>query len=221
MQSSISVVGLLVLLLLVGMVLLFAVGAVMILVGLLKKKEVGADGEGKCGRCGYIVKGLKEMRCPECGSDFAEVGIVKGEKKRRRGLIVTGGVLVVLPVALFLLMSLFVVGMRTQRTNVAVGAMTQQVWITANVNGAIAKVGNVMTSVPSVMTSLDMSVDQVIEVNKAGYHTVRVTVPAGVFLSGLPLDVQMEKIKDGEVDEVQEMEASLGDGRVIFVEREE
>ena len=26
-----------------------------------------ADGHTRCGHCGYILKGLPEPRCPECG----------------------------------------------------------------------------------------------------------------------------------------------------------
>lgn len=32
-------------------------------------------GEPKCNRCGYSVRGLTQMRCPECSSDLLEVGI--------------------------------------------------------------------------------------------------------------------------------------------------
>lgn len=28
------------------------------------------DGHTRCGRCGYILKGLSEPRCPECGTRF-------------------------------------------------------------------------------------------------------------------------------------------------------
>ena len=32
--------------------------------------------ESVCGKCGYIVKGLSTLTCPECGSDLRDVGIV-------------------------------------------------------------------------------------------------------------------------------------------------
>jgi hypothetical protein len=32
--------------------------------------------EPRCGQCGYIVRGLQGMTCPECGGDLREVGIV-------------------------------------------------------------------------------------------------------------------------------------------------
>jgi len=31
--------------------------------------------EARCGRCGYIVKGLEKPRCPECGADLRDVGV--------------------------------------------------------------------------------------------------------------------------------------------------
>ena len=41
--------------------------------------------EPVCARCGYVVRGIAELRCPECGSDLREVGIIApGPRKRRR-----------------------------------------------------------------------------------------------------------------------------------------
>jgi hypothetical protein len=33
----------------------------------------------RCGRCGYIVRGLARSICPECGSDLREVGVRRGD----------------------------------------------------------------------------------------------------------------------------------------------
>jgi hypothetical protein len=33
----------------------------------------------KCGQCGYIVRGVAGVHCPECGADLREVGIVTGK----------------------------------------------------------------------------------------------------------------------------------------------
>lgn len=30
----------------------------------------------RCGACGYAVRGVKTLTCPECGSDLREAGIV-------------------------------------------------------------------------------------------------------------------------------------------------
>lgn len=35
------------------------------------------DGEPRCGNCGYLVRGLAELNCPECGADLREVGITR------------------------------------------------------------------------------------------------------------------------------------------------
>lgn len=41
--------------------------------------------EPVCARCGYLVRGIAQLRCPECGSDLREVGIIApGPRKRRR-----------------------------------------------------------------------------------------------------------------------------------------
>jgi hypothetical protein len=37
-----------------------------------------------CGKCGYCVRGVPGLVCPECGSDLREVGIVPAGGKRRR-----------------------------------------------------------------------------------------------------------------------------------------
>ncbi len=35
-----------------------------------------------CGSCGYAVAGLEAMRCPECGSDLREVGIITPQTRQ-------------------------------------------------------------------------------------------------------------------------------------------
>lgn len=35
-----------------------------------------------CGKCGYPVRGLSELTCPECGADLTEVGIIRGGDAR-------------------------------------------------------------------------------------------------------------------------------------------
>lgn len=37
---------------------------------------------GACGQCGYSVRGVSELWCPECGADLREVGI---DRPRRAG----------------------------------------------------------------------------------------------------------------------------------------
>lgn len=37
----------------------------------------GGDGEPRCGKCGYLVRGLSALNCPECGADLREVGITR------------------------------------------------------------------------------------------------------------------------------------------------
>lgn len=38
--------------------------------------------EPRCGNCGYIVRGITTLTCPECGGDLREAGIVTGRLRR-------------------------------------------------------------------------------------------------------------------------------------------
>lgn len=59
-----------------------------------------ATKEMACGSCGYAVKGLTQLNCPECGVDLREAGIrqTSSPGKRQAGMILTfacGGLLLV------------------------------------------------------------------------------------------------------------------------------
>jgi hypothetical protein len=51
-----------------------------------------AAADPRCGQCGYIVRGIASLTCPECGSDLREVGIDVGRAAayRPRWWIVVG-----------------------------------------------------------------------------------------------------------------------------------
>ena len=52
---------------------------IIIAASLLRAHRVSSsDHEPSCGRCGYIVRGIPTLTCPECGSDLREVGITTG-----------------------------------------------------------------------------------------------------------------------------------------------
>ncbi|MBX2851079.1 MAG: hypothetical protein KTR15_04955 [Phycisphaeraceae bacterium] len=67
----------------------------------------GGSGEMSCGACGYAVRGLSQLNCPECGADLREAGINKGASagKKVTGMVLTIGSLGVF--FLFLLLSAF------------------------------------------------------------------------------------------------------------------
>ncbi len=50
-----------------------------------------AKNEMSCGKCGYAVRGLSQLNCPECGADLREVGIKRLGSPRRRtiGMVLT------------------------------------------------------------------------------------------------------------------------------------
>ena len=79
---------------------LFFVGIVLIVVGWFCGKDI--EGGGTCGACGYQVRGLSGLRCPECGSDLREVGIKN--KKEKNGLLIKIGIaFLVVPLGLLVL----------------------------------------------------------------------------------------------------------------------
>ncbi len=57
----------------------------------------GTKGEMACGGCGYAVRGLEALNCPECGADLRMVGINRGASgSRKTGIALTlicGGLL--------------------------------------------------------------------------------------------------------------------------------
>lgn len=42
--------------------------------------------QAACGRCGYFVRGIESLTCPECGADLREVGIVTPHAQRGMGV---------------------------------------------------------------------------------------------------------------------------------------
>ena len=42
----------------------------------LRRRRRAAEDEAVCGGCGYSVRGLRSLICPECGADLRTVGIV-------------------------------------------------------------------------------------------------------------------------------------------------
>lgn len=42
----------------------------------MSARQKGSETSGVCGNCGYIVRGLPTLLCPECGADLRVVGIV-------------------------------------------------------------------------------------------------------------------------------------------------
>ncbi|MEA2711092.1 MAG: hypothetical protein QOF78_3693 [Phycisphaerales bacterium] len=49
---------------------------VLILARIARKTAKPPNADPACGKCGYCVRGLAELTCPECGSDLREVGIL-------------------------------------------------------------------------------------------------------------------------------------------------
>ena len=89
--------------------LLVALGLTALLVILLRRRKPKAQDAATCGQCGYVVRGIASMNCPECGADLREVGIVPPGTGRSRSPGVAGAIAIVLPLVLLLLLILVVI----------------------------------------------------------------------------------------------------------------
>ena len=58
------------------LLLLFIVAALSAIILFVRQKSARRVEHSQCGKCSYRVEGLETLRCPECGSDLREVGIV-------------------------------------------------------------------------------------------------------------------------------------------------
>ena len=76
------IVGVIMLLFLVVAGIASVGGLIYIWVRALSRPVVN-QGLPLCGRCGYAVRGVGSLACPECGADFREVGIVTPAMRRR------------------------------------------------------------------------------------------------------------------------------------------
>ncbi len=103
-----------------------------------------------CGRCGYDVSGSigSVTRCPECGSDFTEVGILPPRRKRNPFMIGAGVVLIVLPLGCFGSSLLFARAATLQGTAAQKAAAAQQA-ATAQQATAAAQEEELTTEAPS------------------------------------------------------------------------
>ncbi|QQE13033.1 hypothetical protein JD969_06120 [Planctomycetota bacterium] len=103
MASSITWASILAVGVLVGILVFLFGGVMLIVLGVVMKREPGRgeEAEARCGSCGYIVLGLERMECPECGNDLREVGIERPKARRRGGMIVMGSIVVTLALLMF------------------------------------------------------------------------------------------------------------------------
>lgn len=71
------------------------------------RRSTPANPDPTCGKCGYCVRGIMTLTCPECGSDLREVGIRPPRKKpplarvRPFTAILIWTMLIVIPAAYF------------------------------------------------------------------------------------------------------------------------
>jgi hypothetical protein len=54
--------------------------------------------EPRCRKCGYNLTGLTSENCPECGTAASGANVVRGQRRRRRGALVSGLVLLAISV---------------------------------------------------------------------------------------------------------------------------
>ena len=97
MSASGGALGVLLGLLILAAVVTLGLGLLIWGLMLMRRQKMGTEG-GTCGKCGYMVKGLSVLDCPECGADLREVGIVPA-KSGNRGIgiaMMVAGALVLL-----------------------------------------------------------------------------------------------------------------------------
>ncbi len=69
-----------------GMVLVYFIASILVVglvIGILLARAFRSGKQKSdpvCGKCGYIVRGISTLTCPECGSDLREVGIIAPKK---------------------------------------------------------------------------------------------------------------------------------------------
>ncbi len=112
-----------------------------------------------CGRCGYDVSGSigSVTRCPECGRDFTEVGILPPRRKRNPFMIGAGVVLIVLPLGC-LGSSLLFARAATVQATAAQKAAAQQA-ATAQQAAAAAQEEELTTEAPSTQSGTEEGKD--------------------------------------------------------------
>ncbi|MCC6679572.1 MAG: hypothetical protein IT445_01605 [Phycisphaeraceae bacterium] len=112
---SVSILGLLLLLI----VLALPVALVIVVVKLLRSRPADPRDGGRCGQCGYSVRGIAALQCPECGADLREVGIVTPGSSRPRGAFLGVSVLwlIVMAVVTVYFMSLAISSVMYQRAS--------------------------------------------------------------------------------------------------------
>ena len=76
-------IGILISATVLGLLLASVVGLGVLWYRVLRRPKDAASGPS-CGQCGYGVRGIGSMQCPECGADLREAGIVT---PRRRGQV--------------------------------------------------------------------------------------------------------------------------------------
>jgi len=60
------------------LLLLVVVGLIYGIILWVRGGRSRGDGQMACGGCGYAVRGLESLNCPECGADLRKVGINRG-----------------------------------------------------------------------------------------------------------------------------------------------
>ncbi len=114
-----------------------------------------------CGRCGYDVSGSigSVTRCPECGRDFTEVGILPPRRKRNPFMIGAGVVLIVLPLGCFGSTLLFTRGAAVQATAARRAATAQPAAAAQQAAAAAVQEDELTTEAPSTQSGTEEGKD--------------------------------------------------------------
>ena len=109
------------------LIALLVFGGLIVGIVLWTTSKGGSSSDMTCGKCGYGVRGLSQLSCPECGADLREVGIGRGGKpgQRTTGIVLTCicGAMVLLGCGLF---TLALVGWNTASNSQSIQATQQR-----------------------------------------------------------------------------------------------
>jgi len=141
--------GFILILIVSAIVLLWAVGTIIFLVRHRRQKQRLTHGP-ICGRCGYAASIGPDgfTRCPECGGEYAKVGILGPETRTgNAAILLSAGLGWVLAVSVFMVIATFALG---QWLNVTITTST----VSQNGMWSSSRGGNLSIDVTTVATTV-------------------------------------------------------------------
>ena len=158
---------------------------------LLGRRAGNRGGASTCGNCGYDVTGLTDLRCPECGSDLRQVGIIAGGTRRALSPYFIAGIWVVALTMVMVVPMVVTVGRSAQRTMTAIDYTTNGELGLANATPDLVRFDVVWTGTNPQAGPLTYTTLAIQPINDAEEALAMVTVAldsGAVSVDGAPVD---------------------------------